>query len=142
MSGIFGRVFGYVFNELLVNGLANSRTFQQFAVRTDKALREAKQSGARGWGWLIHGGVKKAGTLSRTLVAEGHRVREARLHGETCCTLSACTIVRAPHWRSCASVRPTQHNTLQAQGIFQGFTSRTLALLALSTSCTSRHHID
>eukprot|EP00740_Mantoniella_antarctica_P019192 CAMPEP_0198699788 /NCGR_PEP_ID=MMETSP1468-20131203/359365_1 /TAXON_ID=1461545 /ORGANISM="Mantoniella sp, Strain CCMP1436" /LENGTH=87 /DNA_ID=CAMNT_0044457427 /DNA_START=283 /DNA_END=546 /DNA_ORIENTATION=- len=48
MSGIFGRVFGYVFNELLVNGLANSRTFQQFAVRTDKALREAKQSGKLG----------------------------------------------------------------------------------------------
>ena len=45
MSGLFGRVFGYVFNELLVNGLANSRTFQQFAVRTDKALREAQQSG-------------------------------------------------------------------------------------------------
>lgn len=45
MSGLFGRVFGYVFNELLVNGLANSRTFQQFAVRTDKALREVQKSG-------------------------------------------------------------------------------------------------
>ena len=45
MSGLFGRVFGYVFNELLVSGLANSRTFQQFAVRTDKALREVQQSG-------------------------------------------------------------------------------------------------
>lgn len=44
-SGFFGRVFGYVFNELLVNGLANSRTFQQFAVRTDKVLREVQQSG-------------------------------------------------------------------------------------------------
>ena len=45
MSGLFGRVFGYVFNELLVSGLANSRTFQQFAVRTDRALREVQQSG-------------------------------------------------------------------------------------------------
>lgn len=45
MSGFFGRVFGYVFNELLVNGLANNRSFQQFAVRTDKALREVQQSG-------------------------------------------------------------------------------------------------
>ena len=46
MSGLFGRIFGYVFNELLVNGLANSRTFQAFAVRTDKALREAQTTGA------------------------------------------------------------------------------------------------
>lgn len=41
----FGRVFNYVFNELLVDALANSKTFQRFAVRTDKALREAQQSG-------------------------------------------------------------------------------------------------
>ena len=32
----FGRVFNYVFNELLVDALANSKTFQRFAVRTDE----------------------------------------------------------------------------------------------------------
>jgi hypothetical protein len=40
----FGRVMNYVFNELLVDALANSRAFQRFAVRTDKALREAQAS--------------------------------------------------------------------------------------------------
>jgi hypothetical protein len=41
----FSRVVSYVFNELLVEGLANSKTFQRFAVRTDAALKEAKTSG-------------------------------------------------------------------------------------------------
>jgi hypothetical protein len=41
----FSRVMNYVFNELLVDALANSRTFQSFAVRTDKALKEAQASG-------------------------------------------------------------------------------------------------
>lgn len=41
----FSRVMNYVFNELLVDALANSKTFQRFAVRTDKALREAQASG-------------------------------------------------------------------------------------------------
>ena len=41
----FSRVMNYVFNELLVDALANSKTFQRFAVRTDKALREAQTSG-------------------------------------------------------------------------------------------------
>ena len=41
----FSRVMNYVFNELLVDALANSKTFQRFAARTDKALREAQASG-------------------------------------------------------------------------------------------------
>ena len=41
----FSRVMNYVFNELLVDALANSKTFQRFAVRTDKALHEAQASG-------------------------------------------------------------------------------------------------
>mmetsp|Transcript_30450 Transcript_30450/g.75664 ORF Transcript_30450/g.75664 Transcript_30450/m.75664 type:complete len:84 (+) Transcript_30450:277-528(+) len=44
----FGRVFSYVFNELLVDKLANSRTFQKFAVRTDQALKEAQKTGSAG----------------------------------------------------------------------------------------------
>eukprot|EP00873_Tetraselmis_striata_P037185 jgi/Tetstr1/457449/TSEL_044033.t1 len=36
----FGRVINYVANELLVNTLANSRTFQQFAIKSDMAMKE------------------------------------------------------------------------------------------------------
>jgi hypothetical protein len=35
-----GRLANYVLNEFLVNTLANSKTFQRFAVRTDDALRK------------------------------------------------------------------------------------------------------
>ena len=45
MAKFFSGVFNYVFNELLVESLANSRAFQRFAVRTDKAMREAQASG-------------------------------------------------------------------------------------------------
>ena len=44
----FSRLVNYVVNELLVDALANSKTFQRFAVRTDKALREAQKSGTLG----------------------------------------------------------------------------------------------
>ena len=45
MAKFFSGVFNYVFNEPLVDTLANSRAFQSLAVRTDKALREAQASG-------------------------------------------------------------------------------------------------
>ena len=45
MAKFFSGVFNYVFNELLVDTLANSRAFQRFAVRTDKAPNEAQASG-------------------------------------------------------------------------------------------------
>ena len=35
------RLVNYVVNEVLVEALSNSRTFQRFAVRTDKNLQEA-----------------------------------------------------------------------------------------------------
>lgn len=35
------RLFSYVFNELMVNALANSKTFQRFAVRSDAMMKEA-----------------------------------------------------------------------------------------------------
>ncbi|CAI0539607.1 unnamed protein product [Linum tenue] len=34
------RVFSYVVNELIVNSLANSPSFQRFAVRTSKRLED------------------------------------------------------------------------------------------------------
>jgi hypothetical protein len=35
-----GRLANYVLNEFLVNALANSKTFQRFAVKTDDAMRK------------------------------------------------------------------------------------------------------
>ncbi|KAF6989478.1 hypothetical protein CFC21_006811 [Triticum aestivum] len=37
-GGIFNRALGYVVNEFLVQGLANNRAFQRFAVRTSKTF--------------------------------------------------------------------------------------------------------
>ncbi|CAN8257421.1 unnamed protein product [Cochlearia groenlandica] len=37
-GNLFGRVFTYLANELIVNGLANSHAFQRFAVRTSKRI--------------------------------------------------------------------------------------------------------
>jgi hypothetical protein len=40
------RLFSYVFNELMVNALANSKTFQRFAVRSDAMMKEAASGDA------------------------------------------------------------------------------------------------
>mmetsp|Transcript_20557 Transcript_20557/g.69918 ORF Transcript_20557/g.69918 Transcript_20557/m.69918 type:complete len:122 (-) Transcript_20557:77-442(-) len=40
MSGMFQRVLNYVANELLVEKLSNSPTFQRFAIRTDAWFRQ------------------------------------------------------------------------------------------------------
>ncbi|CAI0539608.1 unnamed protein product [Linum tenue] len=39
------RVFSYVVNELIVNSLANSPSFQRFAVRTSKRLEDVSSLG-------------------------------------------------------------------------------------------------
>ena len=39
------RVVNYVANEIIVKGLANSRTFQKFAVRTNKQYEELNKHG-------------------------------------------------------------------------------------------------
>ncbi|XP_073132032.1 uncharacterized protein [Henckelia pumila] len=41
------RVISYVANEFLVNGLANSPTFQRFAVRTSKTMGELSNIAAQ-----------------------------------------------------------------------------------------------
>ena len=45
MSQFVNRLANYLANEVLIKGLANSRTFQRFAVRTDQTLNELKKSG-------------------------------------------------------------------------------------------------
>ncbi|KAL4422841.1 hypothetical protein ABPG75_009038 [Micractinium tetrahymenae] len=42
----FQRVMSYLLNEVLVNGLANSRTFQRFAIRTNSMMEEAAKKTA------------------------------------------------------------------------------------------------
>lgn len=44
---LFQRVLNYLVNEVIVQGLANSRTFQRFAVRTDATLNELKNKGTQ-----------------------------------------------------------------------------------------------
>ena len=45
MNQFVNRVTNYVANEILIKGLANSRTFQRFAIRTDQTLNEMKKNG-------------------------------------------------------------------------------------------------
>ena len=48
----FQRVISYIANEVLVEGLANSRTFQRFAVMTNEMFKEGSKTGARGM-WVL-----------------------------------------------------------------------------------------
>ncbi|VVB12856.1 unnamed protein product [Arabis nemorensis] len=45
-GNFFGRVFTYLANELIVNGLANSHAFQRFAVRTSKRIENISKMAA------------------------------------------------------------------------------------------------
>ncbi|KAJ8464111.1 hypothetical protein OPV22_026663 [Ensete ventricosum] len=46
-GNFLGRVISYVVNELVVDGLANNRTFQRFAVRTSKAIEDVSTKAAQ-----------------------------------------------------------------------------------------------
>jgi hypothetical protein len=45
MNQFVQRVVHYVANEVLIKGLANSKTFQRFAVKTDQSLRKVREQG-------------------------------------------------------------------------------------------------
>lgn len=45
MNQFIARVVNHVVNEVLIEGLAKSRTFQRFAVRTDAALKDVQNAG-------------------------------------------------------------------------------------------------
>ena len=45
MSQFIQRVVNYVANEVIIKGLANSRTFQRFAVRTSRQYEEIAKQG-------------------------------------------------------------------------------------------------
>ncbi|CAL9138957.1 unnamed protein product, partial [Musa acuminata var. zebrina] len=44
-GNFLGRVISYVVNEVVVEGLANNRAFQRFAVRTSKAIEDVSTKG-------------------------------------------------------------------------------------------------
>jgi hypothetical protein len=48
MNQFVQRIANYVANEIVIKGLANSKTFQRFAVRTDAQLRSIKNQGEEG----------------------------------------------------------------------------------------------
>lgn len=48
----FQKLLNYLVNEVVVQGLANSRTFQRFAIRTDAMINEMKQKGGQHGGEL------------------------------------------------------------------------------------------
>lgn len=43
----FQKLLNYIVNQVLVEGLANSRTFQRFAIKTDAKLKELRQKGVK-----------------------------------------------------------------------------------------------
>ena len=43
----FQRVFSYVFNEALVNGLANNRIFQRFAIKSNELFNDLSKKGTQ-----------------------------------------------------------------------------------------------
>lgn len=47
MNQFVQRVANYIANEVLIKGLANSKTFQKFAVRTDSTIQKVKKEGAQ-----------------------------------------------------------------------------------------------
>ncbi|OAY84066.1 uncharacterized protein LOC109710533 [Ananas comosus] len=46
-GNFLGRVVGYLVNEIVVEGLANNRAFQRFAVRTSKLVEEMSSKAAQ-----------------------------------------------------------------------------------------------
>ena len=56
----FHRVINYVANEIIVKGLANSKTFQRVAVRTDHHMREFQKTGQEHIEKTVHNLSKQA----------------------------------------------------------------------------------
>lgn len=46
MSGLFGKMIAHFLNEVIVKALANSKTFQRFALKTDTYIQSKKAAAA------------------------------------------------------------------------------------------------
>lgn len=53
----FQKLMNYLIHEVVVQGLANSRAFQRFAVRTDAMLSEMKTKGE--WAQEVRGAMAR-----------------------------------------------------------------------------------
>ena len=75
MNQFFQRVANYVANEIVIKGLANSRTFQRFAVRTNKQYEEfTKQSAEQLNKTLEDLAKQQAETFNAAAAANGSKV--------------------------------------------------------------------
>ena len=72
------RLFSYVFDELMVNALANSRTFQRFAVRSDAFVKDAAK------GETMEAAKRAAEEASRRAEAAARTVFEQGRSGGSC----------------------------------------------------------
>jgi hypothetical protein len=67
MNQFVQRLANYIANEVIIKGLANSRTFQKIAVRTDASLQQMSKSGTQ----KIEEIINKTTTASETTAAKG-----------------------------------------------------------------------
>ena len=65
------RVVNYVANEILVKGLANSRTFQKFAVRTNQQYQEFNKNGADKFAKAVEDVAKTQGPGTTSSASSG-----------------------------------------------------------------------
>ena len=73
----FQRVANYVANEVIVKGLANSRTFQRFAVRADKQFKDVHEKGTENLAKTVEEFVSKAGGEASSSNAAGGTAKVA-----------------------------------------------------------------
>mmetsp|Transcript_10665 Transcript_10665/g.12183 ORF Transcript_10665/g.12183 Transcript_10665/m.12183 type:complete len:112 (+) Transcript_10665:101-436(+) len=82
MNQFIQRIANYVANELIIKGLANSRTFQRIALRTHNKIEEAKKVGSE--------------TLNTTLDEIQKEAAQSATHGNNSFASYSTNIPRGP----------------------------------------------
>jgi hypothetical protein len=75
MNQFIQRIVNHVANEIIIKGLANSRTFQRFAVRADKSLRDLHETSSETLSSAINefaAGASQQQVRSTSTAATGH----------------------------------------------------------------------
>jgi hypothetical protein len=92
MNQFFQRVASYITNEVIIHGLANSRTFQKIAVTTDASINRIKQTGTQTIQKAIDQYVTNTNTnttTTKTSAGPGNNIRNTVLNGNTTTTGSS-----------------------------------------------------
>ena len=63
-SQFIQRIANYIANEVLIKGLANSKIFQRFAVRTDAQLKTIQKAGEEQFNEAVQGMTSRAASTS------------------------------------------------------------------------------